>query len=347
MRKILLNIALLALIFSIGCSEDEDRYAFQESAGLYISSDGLTQLDTQFTIDVEASNIKCTEVTFTPGGVVTITNGVGSITLSADTYELYDVDSAAYFEAVANIVSNPLYFYDIAVSEAVSVGDPGVMHSDSMYYFTWNVEPVSATVTGVTIETKVGVNDTYAAVTGPFSAEDSTGFTGTDYATGDTIYVKLTASTASKSTTKVTMLNVSPYSYENVATFMLDTTTNLAYDFMLQRYVDASVAGDSADIEFYAYYAPGGGLVVSFEAPQKAEFVPATASDYANADVVDIETTNFSSAITDAVANAGDVYMFRTQRGAGDYFFGIMKVTKVDKPQGVVEDSYFEIEIKY
>lgn len=350
MRKILFNIALLTLIFAVGCSEDEDRYAFQESAGLYISSDGLTQLDTQFTIDVEASNVKCTEVTFTPGGAVTLTDGAGSITLTADTYELFDVDSAASFEAVANIKGNPLYFFDITVDEAVSVEDPGIMHSDDMYYFKWNVEPVSATVTDITIETKVGENGTYTAVVGTYNAEDSLGFTGTDYTIDDdTIFVKLIATANTKSTTKITKLTVSPYSYENMETFTLDITADLAVDLLEGRYVESTVEyGDSADLVFDAAYNGTTGLELYFESTQNAEFVVGTATDYANADIVNIEATDFSAAFTKTTAlEAGDVFIFRTFRGTDDYSYGVLKVTAVDKPQGVLEDSSFEIEVKY
>ena len=350
MRKILFNIALLALVFAVGCSEDEDRYAFQESAGLYISSEGLTQLDTEFTIDVEASNSKCTEVTFTPGGAVAISDGAGSLTLTAATYELFDVDSAASFEAVANIEGNPHYSYDITVGDAVSVVDPGIMHSDDMYYFTWDVEPVSATVSNIAIETKVGSAGTYAAVTGTFAAEDSTGFTGTDYDIDvDTIYVKLVATAGSKSTTKITKLTVAPKTFKNVDQFMVDTTTDLALDLIDGRYVESTVEyGDSADLEFDAAYNLTTGLELYFESSKNAEFVVGTATDYSNADIENIEATDFSAAFTKTSAlKAGDIFIYRTNRGTGDYSYGVLKVTSVNKPQGVLENSSFEIEVKY
>jgi len=131
------------------------------------------------------------------------------------------------------------------------------------------------------------------------------------------------------------------------ASFKLNSEPNRAYDFVDGVYVDASTAGESADIEFVGAYT-NNGVEVGFASYQNAEFVPGTEADFVEADSLTVLNVNYNNAITmNENVSEGEVYFFRTQRGSEPFFFGVMKLTKVDKPQGILEDSVIEIEYRY
>ena len=163
---------------------------------------------------------------------------------------------------------------------------------------------------------------------------------------GDTLFINIIGNVGTKSTSVESQIVIAPASFKSLNTFVLDTTTNLAVDLIKNKVVDASAGGESADIEFVASYTLNG-LEIGFESKQNAEFVLSTNTIYNMADSVSIPETDFSAAIV-SVPNAqeGDVYIYRTMRGTDDYSFGIFKVITVDKPQGILEDSYIEIEVK-
>ena len=363
MKKNILYFLITFLFLAVACNEEEKVDFYDLGSEFLISSNAYTSLDNQVTISIENQQKNLSEVTIihlggltadedeftsTYTSTISLTDGAGSVTLTDAQLGMTEIDWSADFEIEEVFNGKPFSRYTtITVDDPISFDDPGVTHrSDTIYHFKFAIEPATATVETVGVETKVGKNGVYAAVAGTFNAEDSIAITGTDYNLSDTLFVKVTGTVGTKTATSTAKVLFSPVSYEEVSTFALDTTTNLAYDFMLQREVDVTLAGDSADIAFAGGYSPGG-LEIVFYTPANAEFVPATALDYANADVFDIEATNFGAAITNDVVTEGNVYIFRTRRGAGDYFYGIMKITKLDKPQGVLEDSYFEVEFKY
>lgn len=350
MRKILLNIALLALIFSVGCSSDDDN-PFVGAAGVGISSDGLTELDTEVTLNITATNIACTEITISGDatGTVAITNGEGLFTVSSSVLGISAIDDEASFTLMANSEGTPTYSYSVTVEDPISVEDPGLMHSADNYYFKWAIEPVAATVSDVKIETKVNIGGTYSEVLGTFNPEDSLALMGTDYAIDvDTIYVKVTATAGTKTSTKITKLTVVPYTFENVTSVMLDATANLAFDLIEGRYVESTLAyGDSADLEL-TMTSYTGGYSLGFMAYNNAEFIASNVDVYNIADIVSIEATDFTGFVTGYTnLQVGEVYIFRTFRGSDDYSYGILKVTAVEKPQGVMNDSYLEFDVKY
>ncbi|MFP4025088.1 MAG: hypothetical protein ACLFVR_11250 [Thiohalospira sp.] len=351
MRNILLNIALLALIFAVGCSEDEDLYPYTGAAGVQITSDGLTALDNEVAFNITATNESCTELDVnlggSPLGTVSLTEGAGTYTATAEALGISAIEDAATLTFIANTDKEPVYNYTVEVEDPITIVAPDNLYqNDTEVYVKFNIEPVAASVTDVTIQTKVNSNDP-TDVTGTYNANDSILVVGSDYAIGDTVYFMVTGEAGTKSTTSEVSMIVERYSYANKETFMLDMTSDMAYDLILMREVDVTEAGDSADIEIdYAEFT--GGYSLGFIANQNAEFVVATEDDYKDADINLIEATDFSGAITndDDVA-VDDVFIFRTNRSGGDYSYGIFKIIDVVKPQGVIEDSYIEIEVKY
>jgi hypothetical protein len=237
-------------------------------------------------------------------------------------------------------------FYTLIVDDPISVEDPGVtIRNDTVYHFTFAIEPASANVETVTVQTKVSTQGTYVTLPGPFNAEDSIAITGSNYFVGDTLFVKVTGTVGSKTAETETGLAIGALSVSNMESFKLDNTADQAFDFMEAVFVSQSE--ESADIQFTASYATNG-LIVGFMTDKNAQFVPGTSMDYDAADSLSLINKDFSGAITfdDNVAEE-NVYYFRTKRGTGAWFIGIMKITTLDKPQGVLEDSYMEIEYKY
>lgn len=349
MKKILLNIAIIALIFAVGCDDDDERYPFTPGAGVHISSDGLTELDGQVVFDVTATNAECTELTVTgdASGTVTLTNGEGSFTASAADLGISDAEDVATLVFTANSEGNPIYEYSVEVADPISTTAPTVYESDEEVYLNFEIDPVSATVSDVTVEVKVN-SGTYTALTESYNAEDSVMIVGSDYALGDKVFFRITGEAGTLSSSKVDSIVVGMYSYENMETFMLDSTTNLAYDLIEMTEVDVTTAGDSADIELVVTEFTGG-YTLGFVSNQNAEFVATTDTAYWEADINVTEATDFTSAITtDTDVEEGDAFVFRTKRAADtDYTYGILMVKSVMKPQGVIEDSYIEFEVKY
>ena len=355
MTKIIYIFLAFVLLFT-ACQE-KDKIEFVDLGTEFLISGGdMTNLDDNSTISIKNNekNLSSIAVSIVDGnklGDIAIADGVGSIVLKGADLGISNVEDNVnlMFESSFNGKAIKRY-YSVEVVKAAKATEPEILHKDTVYHYVYSVAPVSATVTSVSFETKVSEAGTYAAVT-PIAndlKEDSIAFNGNDYNINDTIFVRVIAATATKIDTTLSELVVMPDSYENVTTFSLDTTANLAYDLILGKAIESTVAfGDSADIQFIANYTATG-LQIGFKSDNNADFVLATSVDYINADILNIEATDFSTSVK-IVDNAstGDVYIYRTRRGTEDYSYGIIKLVNVDKPQGVLEDSYIEFEYKH
>jgi hypothetical protein len=374
MKKNIIYILMSFLFLTFSCTkEDNGIKTYDLGTEFFIDFSGYTSLDSEatFTITNQQKNLSEVKITNTGGltteedengdlipfdsnysGTIAIgSDGTGSITVTDADLGMTKVGWTADFQFDSKFDSKSIVRYQtVEVEDPITINDPGVTHrADTTFYITFAVEPVTATVDNVSVQWKTSSLADYSDVAGTFEAVDSVAVAGADYAVGDTIFVKVTGTAGTKTQSKVAEIVVNPYSFLNEAAFMLDTTTNQAYDLIENRYVEStSEFGDSADIQFVASYPLIGGPVeVGFESNNNAEFIMGTADDYDYGDVNVVETADFSSAVT-VVSDVkdGDVFMYRTKRGSGDYVYGIMKVA-VFKPQGVLEDSYLEISYKY
>ena len=369
-KYIILSVVVAFALFMTACQEEEANKVDFYNLGteFFTSTDGLTSLDNSatVTIDNQQKNLSSLSVTLLNNsdqdgnvlsdtqkdlGTIDLTDGSGSITLTTAQLGISKIDYSASLQFSGSYNGKNITRYQtITVADPISIEVPDVTHrTDTVFHVVFSVEPVTETVDNVTVETKVGTTGTYMAMAGPFNPSDSIEVKGTDYNVGDTLFVKVTGTAGSNTASSVAKVPIAPYSFSNVETFSLDTTSNQAYDLMAARLVNTTTAGDSADVQFTAAYPILGGPVeVGFNALNNAELLPGTADDYKNADIAAIEAMDFSGAMTSVPnAAADDVYIFRTKRGTGDYMYGVMKVTAVNKPQGVLEDSSIDIEYKY
>lgn len=359
---------ILSLIFFIVSCEKENEIEYTELGTEFFISGDYTSLDSEVTFAIENQQKNLSQIVVTAlGGVqndedetefpppvpdlgsITLTAGEGSLTVSDTDLGMTIIDWTADFQFDASYNGKAIQrFYNLAVADPISVEDPGVtIRNDTVYYFTFAIEPASATVETVTVQTKVGALADYSPpLAGPFNAVDSIAITGTDYSFGDTLFVNVIGTVGSKTAETETGLAIGALSVSNMESFELDATPDQAFDFIAADFV-ASSAGESADIEFTGSYGTNG-LIVGFVSNQNAEFVPGTSADYEAADSLTLINKDFTGSITfDDNVSEGNVYYFRTKRTGGDWFIGIMKIATLDKPQGILEDSYMEIEYKH
>lgn len=361
MKKIQLLVIISLIFFMASCQKDKGVQFYNLGSEFFISSPGYTSLDSQAVLSIKNISKNLTKVnvinlggtlandsTFTSSytGSITIAgDGTGSTTLTDSDLGMDGIGASAKFEFDAVFNGKPFSkYYILNETDPISVTYPAIIHKDTTYYFHFIIKPISATVSKVTVQTKVSAQGTYANVAGTFSAVDSIPVKGSDYNAGDSLFVKVTGTAGSKSDSTVTEIVIKPNSYSHLATFTLDSTANQAFDLVGDSIVP--VGNASADIALISNSFTGG-YTLGFSSPNNTLFVKGTAGDYAVTDKIEIAATDFSSAITENNnASVGEVYIFKTMRGNKPYY-GVMKITKVEKPQGVLSDSYITIEYKH
>ena len=375
MKKNILFVLIAFAFLAVSCQKENKVEFYDLGSEIYISSTEITSLDDQVVVTVENPINNLSSVTVTHAGTtdadgdavtvpsadlgsVTFSGGEGTLTLTDAQLGLDGSGYSANIEVDAEFNGKPfMRSHHIDMASPFSTHDPGITHrDDTLYYFEWAVEPIAATVTDITIETKVGANDTYIEAAGTWAAIDSISFDGSNYNVGDTIFVQITAETATKTDTEVAALVIGPY-IENMGSFTLEgyETTNV-YAFDIIEGEEVLNDDDSADV-FWVPIPPGGmgpptankTSAFALASDYNMEFLVATSDDYANADALALSNTDFSAASTFVEATPGAVFMYRTYRDAAptEYYYGILKVTATDMAGGDWANSSIEIEYKY
>jgi hypothetical protein len=361
---------ILSLIFFIASCQKDNEIEFTELGTEFLISGSYTSLDNEVTILIENQQKNLSEIKLTHlGGLTTnldaddnpipfssdytatipISNGAGELSIPDDDLGMTEIGWSADFQLDATYDGKAIQrFYTLTVDDPISVDVPEIKHRTETLYFKFAIAPTSATVENVTVQSKVSALGTYTSLPGPFNAEDSIPINGADYNIDDTLFVNIIGTVGTKTaSTETEIIILSDITFDNLDSFILNDTADQAFDFISTDFVTATSGGENADIELTASYTLNG-LIIGFISNQNAEFVAGTDLDYEYADSLAIVTTDFSAAIKFNDNVSGDeVYIFRTKRGSDPYFYGIMKLIKVDKPQGVLEDSYIEIEYKY
>jgi len=368
MKNIKLIILSTLIIFIAAC-EKEDLIKTNDLGTEFFISGSYTTLDGMAIISVEnqQKNLSSIQVTALGGvaadddeteipapvenlGAISVSDGAGAMTIMDNDLGLdgQPVGSTMDYELSSSYSGKSITrYFTLSLDNPISVDVPMVTHrSDTTFTFEYAVEPANATVTTVTLQSKVGELGTYSPISGDWGAEGSFQIKGSDYNVDDTLFVKVMASSdAGKTVSEETAVPINTVMVEGLESFTLNMNDKMAYDLINMENVESTSA--NADMVFTGEYQPGTNPKVGFMS-NNAEFVMGTSTDYANADVVTISNMDFTGAVMmDDDVMEGDVYFFRTKHGSGDWFYGIMKVTMVDKPQGVLEDSYIEIEFKY
>ena len=227
--KIYVLISVILLLIS--CKEDNKIEYYDLGTEIYISGE-MTSLDNSVEISVDNPLMNLTETMYvthlgivdpddeesTPAstdlGNFSLSSGAGSINLTNAQLGIADIGWTANIELTSQYNGKPFYrTYSISVDDPISTTDPGITHrNDTTFYFKFAIEPVSATVTNVSVTTKVSSAGSYSAVSGPFNAVDSIGFMGSNYNVGDTIFVIVSGAAGTKTAMTYTQLIISPVS---------------------------------------------------------------------------------------------------------------------------------------
>jgi len=367
-KDIIFILISLGLLLAACKKEDYGVKTYNLGTEIYISGSSYTSLDDgmHFTVSNPLQNLS--QVTLTHMGItdpdeneiappktdlgsISFSGGDGSIAISPADMGMTVFESTADIEFAGEYEGKPF-----TRDQTVTYADPFTIDAPEMvensdtskYYFT--IEPSFASVTGVTVETALNFG-AYSSLSGDWQAEDSITFYNANYTEGDTLLVKITAtSDAGKTAENITKIGIAPYTFAGDTTFTLVNGSGKAYDLIEHRHVDPAVAGDSADIIFAGQYAASA-VQLGFTSAHNAEFVEVTAladSVFELGNVVQAQTTDFSTA-TKTVDNAetGSVYIFRTRRGSGAYTYGYVQVINIDLPQGKLDDASIELDLKY
>ncbi len=362
MKKIQLFIFISLIFFVSSCTKQDLNPAFYDLGSEFlISSPGYTSLDNQvvFNIDNLSKNLNQVTIknlggtladgssfTSTYSSTIPIDNsGAGSITVSDTDLGLDGIGASANFEFDATYNGKPFSrYYTVTETNPISIDVPSVKHAPSSdtTYLHFDIAPVSATVTGVKVQTKVGANGSYVDLSGNFNAKDSVAIVGGDYNLGDTLYVNVIGIAGTKTANTVTSIVVEPYSFTKKGSFT--DSTNVAYDLVGDSLTAFPPAGADIQCAISSFI---GGYNVGFTSPDNTLFVKGTSSDYADADILTIKATDFSSAVNSVSKVAvDDVYIYKTMRGATAHY-GVMKIKAVNQPQNASKNAYIVIEYKY
>jgi len=358
MKKIIFYLTVIVFIIT-ACEEQDNIERYNLGTEFFVSDGGITSLDSKVSVNInnQPKNISLVDIYNGADKVtdVKLTDGLGTTDIKAANIGLNNIDDNVVleFKAVADNGNSIVRYHSIGVEDPISITAPDLTHNyDTTYYFKYRIDTYSANVDNLVLMGKVN-SGKYEIIDGDHNLlldSVSVPLKELGVKVGDTITVKVTAKAGTKIAETETPMVIAPCSFNNVNQFKLDTTANQAYDLIEARMIESTTEfGDSADIVFTAKYPIGGGpVMVGFKSINNAEFIVGTDDDYTIADKIDISTKDFSSSFKSVKdAKVGDIYIYRTNRGSEDYVYGVMKVTLVNKPQGVLEDSSIAIEYKH
>ena len=332
MKKIFFSILIIGLLFSLGCDKPAEEELFL-AAGLSVSCDGATELDEQVTFNFTVENPEATEITVTGSyeTSVSISGGEGSFTASIADLSLAAAGDEASFTFTANSEGNPEYSFSVAMAHPMTVAAPeGVVQNAVESYLSFGVSTVSATVSAVTLQTKVGADGTYADVTGTFDvASDSIAVTGEDYNLSDTVYYKVTATAGALSSSVETYFVVGQWTFANESEAITLDATNAAFDVTTGEFVAADV--DTAD---FILALGGSHIGLTANATNEALFIVDTDGFFDNPDIplFNIFVGDWTTGVA-TIANfeIGDVYLFKTVRAGTEEIVGVLKITAINR----------------
>jgi len=223
MKRYQFYIILSLIFFVASCQKKSAIQFYNLGSEFFISSPGYTSLDSQAVLSINNISKNLTKVNvinlggtlasgsaFTSsytGSIAIASDGTGSTTLSDSDLGMDGIGASAKFEFDAVFDGKPFSrYYTLKETDPISVKYPTIMHKDTTYYFHFKIEPVSATVSKVTVQTKVSAQGTYTDVAGTFNAADSIPVKGFDYNAGAALFVKVTGTAGSKTASTVTKI---------------------------------------------------------------------------------------------------------------------------------------------
>ncbi len=351
----------LGLLLS-GCDSDYGlNDNIQSGVGLSLSTAGVTQLDGNVAIKVEANSEAASSANVTLLGVTDSSgdpvdagkSDLGSVSIGSDftasvgDLGLSGVGYTATLQFSTDGPSGATKMMSVSMENALSTAAPsGVVQSPEKHYYHVMAEPVSATVSAMQIETKVGANGNYADQ-GAFNAQDSLEIQGNNYSVGDTLYVKTTASSQYGSVSTEDQIVIGIFTFANQSSNTLSETNT--YIDLETNSVDVS-ENDSTDISFSYNSALRQVSLsgVNTTAGTTTNFVDTNGDAELYASGNNVEARNqFNSGVATPTLNdvsVGDVFIFQTSEST----YGMVHITGINRTASAAEgDASVSFEYKY
>jgi len=371
MKKILYSILIGMLALSFGC-EEPDEVKYDVADGTSIMPGTFTVLDQEVTVNFSVANPDVTELTLNhvqtinastedtvaaQGEVATvsISDGAGSVTFNRSDIGLTDnagAGSSVSLQSVANIEGNPARSFSISIAEPMSLMGPGsILHNANSNYIKYNVVRNGNSISGMTLETKVGASGTYSEMTGmDFNTDanddgaiiDSAEIVGSDYSVGDTVYYKFTASSSFNSFSSEATVVIEKLAFGETGSFTLDTNQTKAWD-LVDNEMLMDPATDSSDVTLTF---DSGTVDFGIESSARTEFVTTTADiDYNDMEVVMEEYENNSGSAQSSVTGLqeGDKILYKITHDGDDYYGSL----EVDNTYYEATEGYYELTLSY
>ncbi len=359
MKKLLYSLLIGTLAFTFGCEEpDETQYTVGPGFGSGHSV--FTILDDNVTVEFSAANPDVTQMSIVHAGTVNaagnmitepkgeiatveITEGSGSVEFTRSDLGIMEssADSVlghtAMLEVTSNIEGSPTNHVSISPGDPLnSLSAPSaVYHNDEVKKIEFAYHRNGEAVDDITVEEKTGVNGTYSALGLSLNTTanedgmivDDVELTGNDYAVGDTVYHKLTATRGSYSISHVNHFVVNKLSFDQMGSFSLDTTSGRSYDLVDNQIVMDDGSLDSADVTLYYDNAA---QEIGFQSPNsnnQAMFVESTMDMWENNNREQTQAAYGDGQPVNQVSSVeqGDVFIYKTMRD-GDEYYGLLKV---------------------
>ena len=343
-----LGILLMIVVAISGCEENETVVPFSESESLLTFSShptseaSFTEIDPVVIPINVAGNASSVEVRDESGasvGTVSISSGEGTFTTALTDLGIEAAGSSADLRFVVTEPDGREVRYPFTVNTIapVSISAPGeLLQNQVPAFFNFEVSTENTEVSNITVEQKTGAAGTYTPFADEFTATDSVGIMGINYSVGDTVFVRVSATSEGLTSASEASAVVGTSTFANESEEVQLSSDMPAYDLVAAT--DTVVGSPAADVTFVL----GDMNQVGFQSTNGATFVSTDDSDiYDNADQVATQSLYESGTPASAVVDVeeGDTFIYQTTRD-GAVAYGIIRITDVSRTNDDDGDSF-------
>ncbi len=267
-------------------------------------------------------------------GLVDITNGVGTFTSSLAPLGIPDAGDALQLRFTATLPDGgtTTRLLDVETTDPITLSPAIFIQQNSVSnYVSFSVATESASVDDVTVMT--GTGDELSTVSAPTDgwnlAGDSVAIVGANYAVGDTVTIRVDATSDAVATSSQTSAIVRTFAFPNESEEVELASAGAGYDLVAGG---SSVAGvDTTDIEL----STNALNQIQLLSQNGTDFVE-TEGLYETGDIVAIRAAYDAGTPMGITSDleAGNEIIYRTERtieGETSVYYGIIQITDVDR----------------
>ncbi len=363
MKNKLFYLLAVLLLIGVGCKKESVVDTVNVGAEFRVYNDGVTPLDKSAQIVVvdvsKDKTLSKSELTVKNLGVLnadgepivanykedlgtlTFTDSIATLNVSREDLGLTKPGQTAVIEFTAKYNGHTIVRQtEVSYTSAIDIKEEPTLYGrdpKNTSYLKFSISSVNTKIDSKKLEVSVN-GGSFTECTLAYDEDknlDSSEFDGIDYNAGDTLKFRITGTAGSLTETANATVVVGMWTFDDDASFTLDSTSNKSYDLFRNKLVPSSLT-DSADMAWESAYSATTGVDVGFKPENGAEFIQLTdhpAETFDTASVLTTQNYDFSSPLTDVPAVAvGDVFAYHITRGSKETY-GLLKVTAVDKDQ--------------